>query len=113
MCPIFGAIRSRVSVRISALDPLGDVPSVVAGQTNGSKQKMPVTHATSRVLSATFKGTPKTPPPRIRGFAFKDFIRLARKFHITDEGIWDAAFHPRQTRTLAAGYTCGELQDPE
>jgi hypothetical protein len=43
----------------------------------------------SIVLSAIFNVMPDTPPPRFRVFAFKDFIRFARKFHISDKGIWD------------------------
>lgn len=41
------------------------------------------------VLSAILNTMPKTPPPQLRVFAFKDVVRFARRFHISDDGIWD------------------------
>lgn len=41
------------------------------------------------VLSAILNMMPETSSPQLRVFAFKDFVRFARKFHISDEGIWD------------------------
>ena len=41
------------------------------------------------VPSATINAMSNTPPPRLRVFAFKDVVRFARKFHISDDGIWD------------------------
>jgi hypothetical protein len=41
------------------------------------------------VLSAILNIMSKMPPPELRVFAFKDFIRFARKFPISDESIWD------------------------
>ncbi len=40
------------------------------------------------VLSATINTMSSTPPPQLRVFAFKDVVRFARKFHISDDGIW-------------------------
>ena len=40
------------------------------------------------VLSAILDVMPET-QPQLRVFAFKDVVRFARKFHISDEGVWD------------------------
>ncbi len=41
------------------------------------------------VPGAILNGMPEKPPPQFRVLAFKEFVRFARKFHISDEGIWD------------------------
>lgn len=41
------------------------------------------------VLSATVDTMSNTPTPKLRVFAFKDVVRFARKFHISDEGVWN------------------------
>ena len=41
------------------------------------------------VLSATINTMSNLPTPKLRVFAFKDVVRFARKFHISDEGVWD------------------------
>jgi hypothetical protein len=41
------------------------------------------------VLGATINTIPNSPTPKLRVFAFKDVVRFARKFHISDEGIWN------------------------
>jgi hypothetical protein len=35
-----------------------------------------------------------TPQDRLRVFAFKAFVRFARRFHLSDEAIWDVVRGP-------------------
>jgi hypothetical protein len=37
---------------------------------------------------------PSTPQDRLRVFAFKAFVRFARRFHLSDEAIWDVVQGP-------------------
>jgi hypothetical protein len=43
-----------------------------------------------------------TPTPKLRVFAFKNVVRFARKFHISDEGVWNA-MRARPDADLGAG----------
>lgn len=46
------------------------------------------------VLSATLNAMPKTPPPQLRVFALKGFVRFARRMHVSDGALWEAVLSP-------------------
>ncbi len=46
------------------------------------------------VLSATLNSMPKTPPPQIRVFALKGFVRFARRMHVSEEALWETVLSP-------------------
>jgi len=54
------------------------------------------------VPSATINTVSITPPPQLRVFAFKDVVRFARKFHISDDGIWSVV-HSQPDADLGGG----------
>ena len=54
------------------------------------------------VPSATIKIMSITPLPQLRVFAFKDVVRFARKFRVSDDGIWRVV-HSRPDADLGGG----------
>ena len=46
------------------------------------------------VPSAILNTMPKTPPPKIRVFALKGFIRFARRMHVSEEALWGVLLSP-------------------
>ncbi len=66
----------------------------ISSQTGKANAEAEAVFFADMVPSAILKARPKTPPPQLRVFALKGFVRFARRMRVSDDALWEAVLSP-------------------